>query len=124
MVEVNQKRDRVRPVAIVGTTVILQLLAAYILDVAASRQNGFDIVVTIAIVSAIALHGIRFLLWGYAHRHYPLSYTYPMAALFFPFILLISYLRGDPLDAWQLAGTFIIALGVGLMAMDDARGAE
>ena len=47
-----------------------------------------------------------------------------MTALFFPFILLISYMRGDSVSTWQLAGTFIIALGVGLMSIDGARSAE
>ena len=124
MAEVSHQNDGLQSVVIVGATVVLQLAAAYILDVAASRQGGFDIAVGAAIGSAIALQGVRFLLWGYAHRRYPLSHTYPMTALFFPFILLISYMRGDSVSTWQLAGTFIIALGVGLMSIDGARSAE
>lgn len=124
MAEVSHQNDGLQSVVIVGATVVLQLGAAYILDVAASRQGGFDIVVGVIIGTAIALQGVRFLLWGYAHRRYPLSHTYPMTALFFPFILLISYLRGDSVGAWQLVGTFIIALGVGLMSIDGARSAE
>lgn len=125
MAKVSPHRGGLWPVFIVGATVVLQLIAAYILDEAASRQSGFGIVALVAIGSAIALHGLRFALWGYAHRHYPLSHTYPMAAMFFPVILLISYLQGDPIGAWELAGTFIIAVGVGLMAIDDGRtGAE
>lgn len=121
MAGISNRDDRFRPLMVVALTVILQLLAAYVLDVAASART-IGLAAILAIGVAIALHGIRFLLWGYAHKRYPLSHTYPLTALFFPFVLVISHWRGDHVGSWQWAGTLLITLGVGMMAVDGARG--
>lgn len=112
--------DRAGPLVFVAATVVLQLLAAFVLDVAASA-SAIGIAALGAVAIAIGLHGVRFMLWGHVHKHYPLSHSYPLTALFFPFVLVISHLRGDHVDWYQLVGTLVITLGVGLMAMDGAK---
>jgi drug/metabolite transporter (DMT)-like permease len=107
---------------LVLSTVVLQLAAAWILDIAAESATAIGIAAVGAILAAVALNGLRFLVWGYTHRHFPLSLTYPLTALFFPLVLLLSWLRGEGISFAEVLGTILIAGGVALVALGSAKG--
>lgn len=112
---------RPAPLLLVAATVLLQLAAAWILDIAARPTHADTLLIAIAAIALVLLiHAVRFLIWGYTHRHYPLSHTYPLTALFFPCILLLSWWHGDAIDGMQLAGTGLITLGVYLISSRQA----
>lgn len=103
---------RFAPLALVGLAVLINVAAAVILKLLALHASGGRVLVAVGIVLVIALNGARFLLWGSIHKRYPLSHTYPLTALFFPLILLVAYLFGEPVRVQQIGGTILICLGV------------
>lgn len=108
---------RLLPVLVVLATVVIQLIAAAALGFAAARDHSlFSLVAGAAISFAVALGGIRFVAWGYLHRHFPLSHVYPLTSLFFPCVLILAVLRGDFVGWLQVIGTLLITAGSFLMA--------
>ena len=116
MAGVTPSIRRLMPIALVSITVALQLVAAWVLGYAAQIERQTIIIAATAIGVAIGLHAIRFVVWGYAHRRFPLSHTYPLTALFFPFVLVLSYLQGDDVGPAKIIGVALITFGVGLLA--------
>jgi hypothetical protein len=101
-----------QPLPLVSTTVVLQLASAWVLgSVAAMLPRPGWVIGVIAILAAIGLNLLRFVIWGYAHRRFPISHTYPLTALFFPCVLVLSYFRGDLISMHQIAGTLLITIG-------------
>lgn len=122
MAVMRQPTSRLLPLGLVLVTVALQLVAAWILDVTAKSESRLDLMAAGAVLAAVFLHGIRFIVWGFAHRRFPLSLTYPLTALFFPFVLALSYWRGEGISWFQIGGTALITLGVVLMAFAPSTG--
>ena len=110
------------PLALVLATVVLQLVIALILDIAADGDLRLDLMAAAAILAAVALNGVRFVIWGYAHRRYPLSHTYPLTALFFPLVLALSHWRGEEIAIPQIGGTVLISVGIALMTLGSGKG--
>ena len=108
-----RKPGSVMLVALVLSTVVIQLLVAALLKELAMRDVSTAWILVV-LASAVALNGLRFLVWGYTHRHYPLSHSYPLTALFFPCILLVSAWYGEPIRAAQIVGVGVMMLGLGL----------
>ena len=106
-------------VALVLATIVIQLLVAALLKELTLR-NATPAWVGLALAAAVGLNALRFLVWGYTHRHFPLSRSYPLTALFFPCILLVSAYYGEAIGAAQIAGVGVIMLGLGLMNWGDA----
>lgn len=110
------------PLALVMATIVLQLAAAWVLaGVATSRREAVLLAIG-AIAASIALNLLRFFLWRIIHQRYPLSHSYPLTALFFPCILALSWLRGDPVSLPQVAGTLLITAGALALAPSQAQG--
>lgn len=106
-------------VALVLVTVVIQIVVAVILkELADAHGGGSRMWLLFALGAAIGLNAIRFLIWGYTHRHYPLSHSYPLTALFFPCILLVSAWYGDVIDWTKVVGVLVIMTGVALMNWD------
>lgn len=124
MAALNPAHHRLLPVALVFATVLIQLGAAWLLSYAADLNLGIgSIVVLAAVTLAIGLNALRFLIWGYTHRRYPLSQTYPLTALFFPCILTLAWLQGDAVPWYEIAGTALITLGAAVLA-SNIRGEQ
>lgn len=115
-------RLKTGPLLLVVGIVAVQLLAAWVLDYAADLSVSL-LLAAIAITLAIGLNLLRFLLWGVAHRNYPLSHIYPLTALFFPCILALSWWQGEGLGAAQLLGTALITIGAVVMSTGVTQGA-
>ena len=97
---------------IVTLTVLLQLVAAALLKQAALIAAAGLFLALALVAVAIGIHGLRFLLWGYAHRRWPLSHTYPLTAIFFPIVVGMAVLYGEQIRAPQVLGSLLIGLGV------------
>lgn len=107
-------------VALVLSTIIIQLLVATLLKELTLR-DATPVHVGLGLAAAVALNGVRFLAWGCAHRHFPLSQSYPLTALFFPCILLVSVYYGETVGTAQVAGVVVIVLGLWLMNSGEAN---
>lgn len=108
------------PYLLVSSTVLLQLAAAWVLDTAAGHPSARGwAIAAVAIAVALVLNVGRFVIWGYTHRHFPLSFTYPLTALFFPCILLLSYFQGTRIGGMEILGTALITIGAVVMGVRD-----
>lgn len=106
-------------VALVLATVVIQIVVAVILkELADAHGGGSPMWLLLALSAAVGLNAARFLIWGYTHRHYPLSHSYPLTALFFPCILLLSAWYGDTIGWAKVMGVVVIMAGVVLMNWD------
>jgi len=107
------------PITLVLTTVVLQLAAAWVLaGVAGDRQRRLLLALG-AIALSIALNLLRFVIWRLIHQRHPLSHSYPLTALFFPCILVMSYVHGDTVGPAQIAGTLLITIGAVALAPSE-----
>lgn len=105
-------------VALVLATVVIQLVVAALLKELTLRDATPAAIAGVLGV-AVLLNGVRFLAWGYTHRHYPLSRSYPLTALFFPCILLMSAYYGEAIRWPQVTGVAMILAGLWLMNMGE-----
>lgn len=120
MAHLTRTHHPLMPFALVSATVVIQLAAAWVLGTAAGiKPSPGWIVATVGVALAIGLNVVRFVIWGYTHRHFPLSQTYPLTALFFPCILILSYLKGDSIHPMEIAGTALITLGAIVMGIHN-----
>lgn len=106
-------------VALVLSTVVMQLVVAVLLKELADAASRPPLAVLLVLGLAVGLNGLRFLVWGYTHKHYPLSRSYPLVALFFPCILLLSLWYDEPVGWMQVAGVAAIMAGIALLNQDD-----
>lgn len=69
------------------------------------------------VMSGLFLYGISFLLWVKVLTKLELSYAYPLVSLAYVLIMLVSWLAfKESLSIYRLLGTFLIILGVVLVA--------
>jgi multidrug transporter EmrE-like cation transporter len=106
------------PLGMVLITVLLGIISATALKTASMQEA--PLWVTILFVTAIAANFARFIIWGWVHKRYPVSASYPLASIFFPIILAVGhFFYGDPLNYWKIAGAILIMLGVGLLVREE-----
>jgi drug/metabolite transporter (DMT)-like permease len=101
-----------KALAVVTVTVLLQLVGAAFLKQASLDTHLALWIPAAFIVAAFGVQGLRFLLWGYAHKRWPLSVTYPMTAIFFPMLIALAAAYGEPVSVQQWIGGFCITAGV------------
>ncbi len=99
-------------VLIVLIAVVIQVIAAVSLKELADRPELPLVLVTAGIGAVALLNGVRFLVWGYVHKRYPLSHSYPLNSMFFPLMLAVAWAYGEAIRFNQVAGTALISLGV------------
>jgi drug/metabolite transporter (DMT)-like permease len=111
--ETPEMRSNLGALAVVVVAVVLQVAGAIALKTIADRQGSWDVIVLgfgLAVVGVINI--ARLIVWGYAHRTYPLSTTFPLSSLFFPAMLGVAAIYGDAVGPLQLAGAVLITSGV------------
>ena len=102
----------IKTTAAVVLTVAINLFAAWLLDSRANVGETLSFVTLVIVGMVIALNVGRFLVWGWIHKRISLAKSYPMTAIFFPIIAIISYLQGDEISLFQWFGIGLITLGV------------
>lgn len=102
-------------IAVVGT-VLLGLASASLLKEASSIPDIPLWLAALFLGSVLAVNLGRFVLWGYVHKRFPVSMSYPLSGIFFPLVLLLGHLAyGEPLTLGKLVGSVVIMLGVGML---------
>lgn len=117
MGQVRQTFSPFYPLLIVLIAVILNVFSAVLLKSLADASSPAILWLLGGILLAVIINCMRFLVWGYALKRYPLSNTYPLASIFFPVMLVVSYLYGEPVSMNQILGTLLILCGVVTMSM-------
>jgi len=107
----------VTPLTVVLLAVALQVAGALVLKTLADLDAVRLALVVLGVALVAVLNGLRFLAWGYAHKRYPLSATYPLASVFFPVMLGVAWAYGDPIRWTQVLGTGLITAGVVWLAL-------
>lgn len=107
--------------ALVLSTVLIQILVAVLLKELADRSGtGSWLWPALVLSAALGLNGLRFAIWGYTHKYFPLSRSYPLTALFFPCILALSTWYGEAVGLRQALGVVAIMVGIAMMNMRPA----
>jgi multidrug transporter EmrE-like cation transporter len=103
---------------IMVVAVALQVVGAVLLKTIADRHDSWTIaVIGLGLAAVGAVDVARLIVWGFAHRRFPLSTTFPLSSLFFPAMLGVAYLYGDEVGALQLAGAALITGGVAWLTL-------
>lgn len=117
----SRPRTGVVLVTLVLATVAIQIVASILLKELADAHGAMPRLWLVLVLGLVAgLNGLRFFVWGYTHKHYPLSHSYPLTALFFPCILLLSAYYGDPIGLPEIVGVIVIMLGVVTMHWEQS----
>ena len=112
--------SRVNALLLVFVTVLLGLVGAYCLKEASVLEApSFSLLLAIIMIVA-GVNGVRFVLWGYIHKKYPLSISYPFNSVFYPLVLLMGYFYGDPVTFAKVVGVLLITAGVAVMAYEGS----
>jgi multidrug transporter EmrE-like cation transporter len=97
----------------VMVTVLMSISTALLLDYAAGRQPAPLSLLAIVIAPVIGINIAKFGLWGWIHRRYPLSQTYPASTIFFPLIYGIALWTGEAhLESAKIVGVALIVCGI------------
>ncbi|TYO99022.1 Small Multidrug Resistance (SMR) protein [Geothermobacter ehrlichii] len=104
--------ERFGPLLVVFFAILLNIIGAVLLKTMASRPDLSLWLLIGGVVLVAAVNILRFLVWGLAHKKYPLSKTYPLSSLFFPMILIVSYFYGEEIRSGQILGGAIVTIGV------------
>ena len=104
---------RLIPLLVVLTAVSLGVLSAIVLKTMADAPTLGMGYLAVGLASVVAINAGRVVAWGYAHKKYPLSNTYPFTSLFFPVMLIVSRAYGEPASWEQVGGVLLIVAGVG-----------
>lgn len=107
----SQGRISFVAVAAVFLVVCLNLLGAWVLD-KATEFGTFSFLALIFIGLVISINVGRFILWGWMHKRIDLSKSYPLTAMFFPGVALLSTFEGETISVTQWAGISLITVGV------------
>lgn len=101
---------------LVSLTTIITVVTALLLDYGAKNYSFFHIASIAIVAVVIIVNFIKFTLWGYIHKQYHLSDSYPAVAIFFPIIYLISIVKGDAVfELSKIAGIMFILVGLFFM---------
>jgi hypothetical protein len=85
-------------------------------------MNFFSFYVVLGILFVLGLNVFKFIVWNFLHKRYDLSSTYPMTAIYFPLIYIISVIKGEiVVDMFSLIAILSIFLGVYLILSSEKK---
>jgi undecaprenyl phosphate-alpha-L-ara4N flippase subunit ArnE len=95
-----------------------QILSKLGVQSALETKRAVNLFVLLA-YGALFLRGAS---WFFLLKSIKVSYAYPLMSVSYFFILLISlFVFKESLTAWNIAGTFVIVIGVVLMSADELK---
>jgi len=104
--------SRTGPLLVMLLAVALQVAGATVLKTLADGADRASLsLAALGIGVVVVLNLLRIVVWGAAHRRYPLSRTFPLSALFFPAMLLLALAYGEEPGVRQVAGALLITGG-------------
>ena len=96
----------------------LQVFGAVLLKTIADRHLELRISILAAAIGVVmCLNLVRLVVWGIAHKRYPLSTTFPMSSLFYPAMLVVAVLFGDDVGFRQVVGATLITFGTAWLSI-------
>ena len=96
----------------------LQVFGAVLLKTIADHYLEWRLpMLAVGIGIVICLNLVRLVVWGVAHKRYPLSTTFPMSSMFFPAMLVVANLFGDEIGVRQLVGAMLITAGTAWLSI-------
>ncbi len=96
----------------------LQVLGAVLLKTIADHYLEWRFSILVAGIGVvICLNVVRLVVWGIAHKRYPLSTTFPMSSMFFPAMLVVAVLFGDDIGVRQFVGAALIMFGTAWLSI-------
>jgi len=97
----------------VFSSVGLTLATAFSLSYAAKNFKMLSLQFAVILCLVIILNISKFIIWGKLNKRFDLSKTYPLTAIFFPLIFIISIITGDSAISMQkTVGLVLIFFGV------------
>jgi drug/metabolite transporter (DMT)-like permease len=101
--------------------VLISISTAMVLDyIKALGYDFFNFYVLFGILFVLVLNAFKFILWNFLHQRYELSSTYPMTAIYFPLVYIISVFKGEiEVDIISILGIVFVFLGVYLIFSVD-----
>ena len=105
-----------RLIVVAVGAVTMNLVAALLIEEAASRPGRLSLLTVVLLGLAFAVNGARFLLWRLAHRRYRFADVMPLTALFFPLVGVVSWLKGESMSWQSVGGIILITAGAWTLA--------
>ena len=98
---------------LVFSTVIITILSSLILDYAAEFNEKLNVIVLGIIGIAFVLNILKFVVWGWIHKNFEVSKSYPLTSIFFPLIFILAYFKGDvDFSVTKIIGLILIVSGL------------
>ena len=95
---------------------VLIIVLINILTILATRyatQVSYTETIVMILLGILFVNAFKFLLWGYVHKRYPLGRSYPIVAIFYPLMYVISIYYGEAQwEATKIVGSSLILIGV------------
>lgn len=111
-------KSRLIAFALVLSTVIASVCAALALR-SISRYGDIAVFgVALAVGIAFCANLYRVFVWAIIHKRFAITYSYPLTALFFPIIAVISHVYDEPVSLVSWIGVGVIVVGVALMSVE------
>ena len=100
------------PLLMVSVIVAVNLTGAIFVDWLSALQSLKPWQLLLGISVVLILNLVRFILWIWTHKRFPISKSYPLTAVFFPIIAVISTQMETSLTPAQWVGVVLITAGV------------
>lgn len=111
-------RSNLGALMVIFFAVGLQVFGAVLLKTIADHCLEWPLSMLAAGISVVfCLNLVRLVIWGIAHKRYPLSTTFPMSSLFFPVMLVVAVLFGDDIGVRQVVGATFITFGTAWLSI-------
>lgn len=99
-------------ILLVLSTVVITISSSILLDYGAKNYNSLFISI-IFIFLVLGINYLKFRFWGFIHKNYNLSNSYPLTSLFFPLIYIISIIKGQSsFEVSKTVGVLFILIGI------------
>ncbi len=120
--KLGMSKVSVKPFVLVLVTVVLGLMSAWALNEAA-REKNISMVMLMFVLGAVAVvNAARFFIWGFIHKRYPISMSYPLNSMFFPLIFVMGYFYGEAVSMQKILGIIFITTGVSMITFRSTPG--
>ena len=98
---------------LVFLTVIVSILSSLILDFASEHYKTFSFILLVMFGIAFALNVLKFVIWGWIHKNFDVTKSYPLTAIFFPIIFIVAVIKREAdLSISKTIGVVIILIGL------------
>jgi multidrug transporter EmrE-like cation transporter len=103
-------------------TVALTVASSLLLNYAANGHGFARWFAMLLVLVVIVINAFKFLAWGYLHKRFDLSKTYPLTAIFFPIIFIISCFHDEAnFTPPKLVGVSLILVGLIIFETKNSR---